>query len=337
MTEDKIKVIIADDSGFMRLLISDILAKDPQIDVIDTAKDGKEALEKTKILKPDVLLLDMLMPEYDGVYAVREIMKSVPTPIVILSSLGHSNINPIMECLELGAFDYLNKPNKNSAGLRGIDSQIIAKVKQAAVVDMGKLKEKEKSDKLPYDIITIGSSTGGPSAVEQVITKLPSNLAVPVIIVQHMPENFVPSFATRLNDLIPLEVKVGMKDMVLEPGKVIIAPGHRNMIVAQKGSEVVIDFTTKKYKDYNHPSVNALMESVAEVYGGRSIGVILTGMGRDGTLGMKAIKEKGGYTIAQNKETSVVYGMPREAVESGCIDSIIPVYDIGGFLISCLS
>lgn len=164
-------------------------------------------------------------------------------------------------------------------------------------------------------------------------------MSVPVVIAQHMPSNFVPSFVNRLNTLTPLEVVIGRKDTVVEPGKIIIAPGSRNMILKRsKGSrKVVCDFTRKTYKEFNYPSVNALMLSVAEIYRAKTIGVILTGMGKDGALGMEAIYQQGGYTVAQDQKSSVVYGMPREVIENGNARQVVSIYQIAGFLISCLS
>lgn len=348
MVKDKIKVLVADDSGFMRLLIRDILSSDDQIEVVGTAENGKEALDKTISNNPDVVLLDMIMPEYDGLYAVEHIMKKCPTPIVVLSSIGHSNINPIMKSLELGAFDYLNKPVKGNSQLRTMESEIIKKIKHAASANLNGTTVLSKSanlnhhvfaDVLPYDAIVIASSTGGPTALELIVKNLPGNLAVPVLIAQHMPENFVPSFALRLNQLVPLDVQVGRREMIVRSGKVIIAPGHKNMIVRRDSTsgEIVIDYSFKKHKEYNHPSANALMKSVSDVYYGKVIGLILTGMGKDGVEGMEYIKSKGGYTIAQNKETCAVFGMPREAIERKCIDSVVPITEMGGFVTSCLS
>ena len=344
----KIKVLIADDSGFMRLLIKDILLSDNDLEVVATATDGKEAVEKTLKYRPDVVLLDMMMPKYDGIYAVEQIMIKQPTPIVILSSIGHSNINPIMESLKLGAFDYLNKPVKGNAKLRTLDTELINKIKLAAVSNVepnvkilsaANVNDHVFSNDLPYDVIVIGSSTGGPNALDELLKRIPGNLAVPILIAQHMPENFVPSFAMRLNKLVPLEVEVGRKGMIVTPGRVIVAPGNRNMIVKKnpETGNVEIDFSFKKYPEYNHPSVTALMNSVADTYGNRAIGVILTGMGKDGAEGMTNIKQKGGYTIAQNKESCAVFGMPREAIERNCIDSVVPIAEMGGFITSCLS
>lgn len=346
--KEKIKVLVADDSLFMRYLTADILKKAESFEIVDFARDGKEASEKCCALKPDVVVMDMLMGEYDGLMGVEMIMKKCPTPIVILSALGTTDMEPIMQALKLGAIDYHHKPDRSSKDIKENDDLLVKKVTSAAQVQLKelinlspKLKENRNkhtfSDNLNYDVIVIGSSTGGPTALETVITRLPENLSVPVVIAQHMPENFVPSFANRLDQLTPLSVSMAKKDDELEAGKIFIAPGSRNMIVRQNvNGKVVCDFTPKRYKEYNFPSVTGLMSSVAEVFGNRAIGVILTGMGKDGAEGMKEIREKGGYTIAQSKETCVVYGMPREAVDIGAIKSIVPLDEIGPFIVSCL-
>lgn len=348
MAFSQIRVIIADDSGFMQLLIKDILSIDKTIKVIDTAENGKQALEKVKYHQPDVVLMDMLMPKFDGLYGVEMIMQECPVPIVILSTVGNENIGPIMAALNLGAFDYLNKPNGNTAKLRNIDSDIVKKVRLAAKADVSKLISGKAeinhlrhtfADQRNYDVVVIGSSTGGPNALEKIVSKFPRNLIVPVIIAQHMPANFVNSFARRLNLLVPQDVKVAERRMTIEDGKIYVAPGDRNMIVRKNKAtgKIVVDFVDQVYEEYNNPSVNSLMLSVAEVYGSRAIAVILTGMGRDGTRGIKAIKAEGGYTVAQDKESSVVFGMPKEAIASGCVDRVVAIDEMGEFIISCLS
>lgn len=348
MTSLKTRVLIADDSGFMQLLIKDILRADKTIEVIATAENGKEALEKTKDHRPDVVLMDMLMPKYDGLYGVEMIMQECPVPVVILSTVGNNNIGPILSALNMGAFDYLNKPEGSTAKLRRIDSEIIQKVQQAAKVDVSRLNTGRSeinhlkhtfNEQRAYDVVVIGSSTGGPNALEKIITKFPRNLIVPVLIAQHMPANFVASFAKRLNLLVPQEVRVAEKRMPIENGVIYIAPGDSNMIIRKNkaSGKVVVDFVDEVFEEYNNPSINSLMLSVAEVYGSKAIGTILTGMGRDGTKGLEAIKAKGGYAIAQNRETSVVYGMPKEAIASGCVDRVVPINEMGEFIISCLS
>lgn len=348
MGNEKIKVLIADDSALMRILISDILKEESDIEIISKVRDGKEAAEEVLKLRPDVVVLDLTMGDYDGIYAVKRIMKECPTPIIILSAMGNTDMAPILEALAEGAVDYLNKPVTFNSNKDEIKEQLTKKIKEVSNHNVkGNVSKKiiaaninphSFGQKLNYDIIVIGSSTGGPGAVETVITNLPGNLTVPVIIVQHMPANFVPSFAARLDKLTPLTVKMGLKDDLVEAGKIILAPGSRNMIVKRdKNNKVVIDFTTEKFKEYNHPSVNGLMISAAKVFGKKCIGVILTGMGKDGTEGMKAIKQEGGYNIAQSKDSCVVYGMPKAAVEEGVVDQVVPLKEIGGFLVSCLS
>jgi len=345
--QQKIRAIVADDSSIMRLIISDILNSDDNIEVVDTAKDGLEACQKTKLLEPDVLVLDMTMGRYDGLYAVRNVMKEHPTPIVILSALGNTNLDPIINALELGAVDYLNKPDSRiSSQVRNVDKELIRKVKAAVHANFNVYSKKPVintnihtfGDHVNYDAIIIGSSTGGPGAVDNIVSRLPSNLAVPVILIQHIPENFVQPFVDRLNELTPLQVVIGRQDMPVEPGKIYVAPGDKNMIVKKSGlTKVRLDYTDVIYKEYNYPSVNAMMLSAAEVYGARAIGVILTGMGKDGADGLRAIKENGGFTIAQSEETCVVFGMPKAAIDARGVCRVVPLYEIAGFLVSCLA
>lgn len=343
-----IKALVADDSGLMRLIISDILNSDAGIEVIDTARNGLEAANKALELKPDVVVLDLNMGEYDGKYAVMKIMAEAPTPILILSALGNTDLESVMEVLRLGAVDYINKPEKNATRVRDIGADIIKKVKMVSTQSNKRalLRNREVKvntnehtfpEKRNYDVIVIGASTGGPTAVEKVITKLPANLPIPVLIAQHMPSSFVPSFVERLNALTPLETVMARNEDVIYPGRIYVAPGSRNIkVVKTLSGRVKIMTDHKKYKEYNYPSVSGLMLSVAEVFKGRSIGVILTGMGKDGADGLAAIKDAGGYTVVQNKETSVVYGMPREAMEKGYALQEVSINEMSGFLVSCL-
>lgn len=313
------------------------------MEVVGAAVDGKDALAKVKELKPDVLLLDMNMGEYDGIYAVKNIMKQAPLPILILSSVGNTNLQPIFDALQEGAVDYLNKPSRGNAKMRLIEDELIQKIRSVTRAKPMAVKASSKNthkhtfdEESNYDVIVIGASTGGPSAIEEVIVSLPSNLNVPVVIGQHMPSNFITPFVNRLNKLSPLNVVMGSKNMALSPGTIVIAPGSGNMILKKKGKKVVIDFTDKEFKEYNNPSINSIMLSAAEVFGKRILAVILTGMGKDGVEGMKAIKDAGGFTIAQNEKSSVIYGMPKVAVQSGAIDKSIDIKEIGSFLVNCL-
>ncbi len=346
MTQKVLNVLVVDDSAFMRLLISDILSEDEGINVIGSAVDGKEAAMKVKEMKPDVVVLDLMMEEYDGLYAVRKIMKENPCPILILSAVGNSNLEPIFDALNLGAVDYINKPSRGGSKIRQMDLELINKVKSVARAQPKVLKDlsenlkpsRELTRKKNYDIIVIGASTGGPSAIEQVVTSLPANLPVPVVIAQHMPANFVRPFVARLDTMSPLKVVVGTKSMIPTPGMVIVSPGDANMILEQdkRSKKTIVTFSTRKYPEFNNPSINALMLSVAKLFGHRIIGVILTGMGKDGVEGLKAIRDLGGYTIAQNKSSSVIFGMPKVALERGAAIEAFDIKEIGDFLVKKL-
>lgn len=343
----KIKVLIADDSGFVQLLMRNILNKYEELEVIGTASNGLEAYVATKQLKPDVVLMDMMMPDYDGLDGIRYIMNDNPTPIIVLSTIGNTNINPIIEALKLGAIDYLNKPN-GKQGLRSMDKDILKLIKYASKFDASKLRDysrernqnthKFSTDRL-FDIVVIGSSTGGPQALDVILNKLPSNMQVPVLIVQHMPSHFVRSFSSRLDSIMPQPVEIAEEDTIIREGRIYLAQSETNIVLVrdEASGQVRVKKSSKKYQDYNFPSINSVMLSAADVYGSRVIGVILTGMGRDGAEGMKAIHARGGYTVAQDKESCVVFGMPKEAIETGAVKRVVPIDEMAEFIISCLS
>lgn len=339
-----IKVLLVEDSGLMRLLVSDILSTSDQITVVGTATNGKEGVEKAKILNPDVIVSDFMMPDFDGKYLVDNIMIEKPTPIVLLSALDKADPS-IFEALDAGAYDFIDKPKeKVVANIRDVNTALIKAVINASKANTSSLKTKSTnntfehtfSSNLNYDCIVIGASTGGPSALETVIKKLPENLPIPVLIAQHMPERFIVSFAARLNNISPIPVKIAQIGEVITGGNIYIANGLTNTIVEKKGMRKVFSETQEIFKEFNHPSIDALMVSVGETYKSRTIGVILTGMGRDGTIGFQKIKENNGFTIAQDEKTSVVYGMPKNAHDLNVVDRIVPLPDISSFIISCL-
>lgn len=344
---DKIKVIVCDDSPLMRLVISDVLNSDSRIEVIATAVDGKDLVDKCKLLKPSVVTIDMEMPKYNGTWAIKEVMGANPLPMLIVSSLGNTNIKAILDALKLGAVDYINKPGKNNTGkIREIDSTLIKKVVAAAhsniKIKLGSVNvnnnEHTFAKKLPYDLIAIGSSTGGPGALEEVLSNLPSNLPLPVIIAQHMPANFIKSFVERLNIICPLNIVVGKEGMEVKPGTIAILCGEHNSVVDNRGkNRVFIRKIEKKYRHFNYPSVDALFESVAEEFKERSIGVILTGMGKDGGEGLKKMRDRKAFTVGQDEKSCIVYGMPKYASDIGAVDYLVSLKQIGGFIISSLS
>jgi two-component system chemotaxis response regulator CheB len=341
----RIRTVLIDDSAFMRKLIGDVIRRDDEIELVGIAKNGREGEELVMSLRPDVVVTDMVMSEFDGVYVVDAIMRKQPVPIILLSSLEKTDTR-IFDALKGGAFEFIDKPvDYRGDQLDGY--RLVSLIKEASRADINHLKSKigarannhqHSFESLNYDVIVIGASTGGPAAIEHVVTNLPRNLKVPVIIVQHMPARFIESFTTRLNDTNSIPVKLGTKGESLKGGVVYVAPGETNMRIDRNLATgmPMITFTQRKYTEFNYPSIDCLFESVAEVYGKNSIGVILTGMGKDGAVGLGRIREKGGYTIAQDENSSVVYGMPKVAYETGAARQVVSLNEIPGFIVSCL-
>ena len=339
-----LKTLIVDDSAFMRLLLSDILSEDEGLEVIGTAKDGLDAFEMTKALRPDIIVMDMEMGEYDGLYAIRHIMEHCPTPIMILSSVGNTNLEPIFDALKLGAVDYMNKPVRGGSKIRTMDRELINRLKAInkarpqvrkveAPASARQVEKQQPSGN--YELVIIGASTGGPSAVEEIIVRIQAEVQVPIVVCQHMPPNFIDPFIKRLNARTSMNVILGSKGLEPRPGNIIICPGDTNLEFVKRGAQkkVTLQPTTETFKEYNHPSINAAMLSAAKVYGGKSLGILLTGMGKDGARGMQAIHRAGGMTIAQDESSAVIFGMPKAAIETGSIDEILDIKEIGPYLL----
>lgn len=335
----KTKVLVVDDSAFMRKIISDILSSDETIEVVGTAKNGKDALDKIFILNPDVITLDVEMPIMDGITALKEIMKKFKKPVVMFSSLTKQGAEATLKALEYGAVDFITKPTN----IFKIDSQekkeeIIKKVKIAANavllntnIEKYKTKKEKFVDsvineyKLDY-IIAIGTSTGGPKALQAIIPALPRDINATLVVVQHMPQGFTKSLANRLNSISNIVVKEGEDGELLKRGYCYIAPGGYHMTLDEKSVNKVYIRLSKGMPVSGHrPSVDVLMESVAKIKYLKKIGVILTGMGNDGSRGIKFIKDNRGFTIAQDKESCVVFGMPKAAINSEGIDKVLPL------------
>ncbi|XRP96415.1 protein-glutamate methylesterase/protein-glutamine glutaminase [Methanocaldococcus sp. 16A] len=355
--QKKIRVLVVDDSAFMRKVISDILNSDPEIEVIATAKDGVEAVELVQKLQPDVVTMDVEMPRMNGLDAVRRIMEIRPTPIVMLSALTKEGSKITFEALEAGAVDFISKPSGSiSLDIRKIGEDIIKKVKQAAKAKVVKkiritttskpttesVKEETTvsqmssvtgelmvpDSKLKEMCVIIGSSTGGPPVVTEIISKLPKKMP-PIFVVQHMPPGFTKLFADRINQVSKLNVKEAEHGERVMPGYVYIAPGDYHMLLVKRGDNVYISLDNKMPKvNGTRPAVDITAESVANIYGGKSVGVILTGIGKDGAYGFKKIKEKGGKIIAQDGKTCVVFGMPKAVIELGIADLVLPPSEI---------
>lgn len=342
----RIRTVLIDDSAFMRKVISDIIKTDDTIELVGIANDGRQGSEMALQLKPDVVITDMVMPDYDGMYVVNSVMDQQPVPIILLSSLEKSN-SRIFDALQRGAFEFIDKPTDMSS-FRISDYHLLDLIKEASRTDISLLKAKQLagkntnshsfSESLHYKIIVIGASTGGPGAIELLINNLPKNLKIPVVVAQHMPSRFLETFAHRLNEQCPLPVKLAHKGESLKGGVIYLAPGETNTLIDFNpiSGWPIVNFTDRKYSEFNYPSVDCLFESVAEKFGQHSIGVILTGMGKDGTKGLKRIRDAGGFTIAQDEESSVVYGMPKAALEFGAVKQVVSLKEIPGFIVSCL-
>lgn len=359
VSQKQIKVLVVDDSAFMRKALSMMLESDPDIKVIGTARDGEEGIEKVRSLKPDLVTMDIEMPRMDGLAALRVIMKTCPLPVMMISSLTTDGASATLDALEMGAVDFIPKQlSYVSLDIVKIQNELLAKIKDIARrknvlmacarrANFARLSDTDSqpsstrpsrrvvSPNIPIrpmrkrhhlvGLVAIGSSTGGPPALQNIIPRLPRNLPVGIVIAQHMPATFTTSLAERLNRLSQLSVKEAADGDKIEPGTVLVAPGGRQMTIKRsaRGASVVVGDqpASALYK----PCVDVLMNSVADAYGGSTMGVILTGMGNNGVVGLGRVKAKKGVIIAQNEETCVVYGMPRAAIEAGVADHIVPI------------
>ncbi len=323
----QIRLLIVDDSLLMQRVLSDILQSDKQIIVVGTARDGEEALIKIANLRPDVVTMDIEMPKMNGLTAVRRIMETYPTPVVMISALTQREAQLTLKALEFGAVDYVPKPSGQiSLNMDLVREELISKVKTAAHANIASAKPVIHEDlhgpaKVGDRVISIAASTGGPPAVTKVLKALPADTP-PILIVQHMPKGVTKLFAEGLNDTCRFSVREAQEGDRVQERLALIAPGGFHMVVTK---EHRIHLTSDAPVNYVRPAADVLMISMAEVFTAKNVGVVLTGMGADGAMGIKAIKQKGGVTIAQDKETSVVYGMPQVAFQTGCVDTVAPL------------
>lgn len=361
-------VLVVDDSAFMRKAITMMLESDPGIKVVGTARDGEEGIEKVKLLKPDLVTMDIEMPRMDGLTALREIMNSEPTPVMMVSSITTEGAQATLEALDLGAVDFIPKQMSYvSLDIVKIKDDLLAKIKDIARrkhLLMSQYRQRQfgrlgrssgststgakkpqmaQSDSPPrfirkrqhqVNIIAIGSSTGGPPALQAVLTRLPRNLPAGVVVAQHMPPTFTKSLADRLNSLSQLTIREAADGDKIEPGVVLIAPGGQHLTVRKQGVGSYVVISSEPSTTLYKPCVDIMVNSVAELYGRATMGVILTGMGNNGVHGMQNVKGKGGVIIAQNEESCVVYGMPRAVIEAGIADHVASIEDVASEITS---
>ncbi|PKM49862.1 MAG: chemotaxis response regulator protein-glutamate methylesterase [Firmicutes bacterium HGW-Firmicutes-7] len=345
----KKKILIVDDSAFMRRVVSDIINSDERCEVIGVAKNGQEGLELAKQLMPDVITLDVQMPIMTGLEMLKQLNAQNPIPVIMLSTLMKEGGKETIEALELGAYDFVKKPD-NIFKVNSIDikDELISKVIEAAQsgkknlpqfkpsihkiinsTNLSPLQGSPTTSKVK-NLVALGTSTGGPRALQFVIPYLPKNINAGIVIVQHMPPGFTRSLSERLNQLSEISVKEAEDKDIVENGKAYIAPGDRQLeVIEDKSGNLVIHITDGPPQGGHKPAVNVMMNSVAKISNRKLIGVIMTGMGSDGMEGMQEVKNKQGmHIIAQNEETCVVYGMPKSVVEKGISNEVVPLEQI---------
>ena len=337
------RVLVVDDSGFFRRRIVEILEADARIRVVGTAANGKEAVAQVASLKPDVVTMDIEMPVMDGITAVRQIMAATPTPVLMFSSLTKEGAQATLDALEAGAVDFLPKQFEDIATDREqaklvLRRRIHAVARQKPLVGAAPAARRVVARPLhtplgprrrQLQVVAIASSTGGPVALAQVLSNLPAGFRLPVLVVQHMPATFTPAFAARLDQQCAIRVKEAQDGDILQPGQVLLAPGGRQMTLQQRNGKVEITISDGNPGLHYKPCADVTFDSVAEVFGGKTLALVLTGMGADGREGARALKKQGGLIWTQDEASSVIYGMPMAVAEAGLSVQVLSLRELG--------
>ena len=345
----KIRVLIVDDSPLMRKLLIRIIEEEDEFEVAGTAPNGMIALDRIAELNPDVVTLDIEMPGMNGIETLKRIMSQSPMPVIMISAYTDEGAEQTFKALDLGAVDFITKPSGPLArSIVDMKNEIIVKIKTASKLQRKKI-EKEKIAEIEKDfntvrkpkrikkqakfkkcknIISIGVSTGGPEALTRIMPLIPADINAGILIVQHMPIGFTGAFARRLDSISQINIKEAEPGDIVLPGKALVARGDHHLTVINKQLAIIAQLNHRQRVSFFRPSIDVLMKSSSDIFGERNIGILMTGMGHDGVAGMKMIKERGGKTIAQDEDTSVVFGMNRLAIRSGCVDKTVPLEKI---------
>jgi two-component system chemotaxis response regulator CheB len=352
-----IKVLIVDDSALIRALLTEIINGQPDMEVVGTAPDPLVAREKIKALNPDVLTLDVEMPKMDGLVFLEKLMRLRPMPVVMVSSLTEKSSTITLHALELGAVDYVTKPKIDiRCGLMEYSEELAGKIRCAAKARLNRTASPDrqqhaevkkntadvvlKAEHQPFSttekIVVVGASTGGTEALKEFLVTMPPDSPA-ILITQHMPETFTKAFAQRLNGLCKIAVKEAEHGERVLPGHAYIAPGNRHLLLNRSGANYTVHLSDGPLVSRHRPSVDVMFRSAANSAGKNCIGIIMTGMGDDGAAGMLELHREGAHTLAQDEESCVVFGMPKEAIARGGVDEIVPLHDLARRLISWLS
>lgn len=338
------RVLIVDDSALIRQLLTELLGADREIEVVGSAADPYLAWEKIKSLRPDVLTLDVEMPRMDGLSFLQRLMQLQPMPVLMVSSLTEGGCATTLRALELGAIDFVTKPKIDvRSGTVELAEELCAKVKAVAKAQVRRAARRSLGGPTPAIpaealirttevVIAIGASTGGTEALREVLTALPAE-SPGVVVVQHMPERFTTSFAERLDALCRVRVREAADGDRILPGHVLIAPGNWHLAIRRSGANYTVRTHQEPPVNRHRPSVDVLFESCARYLGPNAIGALLTGMGADGARGLLAMRQSGAATVAQDEATSVVFGMPKEAIQIGAADEVVPLHGIAAALL----
>jgi two-component system, chemotaxis family, protein-glutamate methylesterase/glutaminase len=341
-TEKPIRVLIVDDSALIRRILNDILREDPGIEVVGMISDGRKALEAVAKFNPDVVTLDVEMPEMNGIETLKRIMKESPKPVVMISAFTESGAELTFQALDLGAVDFITKPHSVfSSRLLDLRREIVLKIKEASRARVRRMDAPaRKAPGIPHStpasktarplarcnrIVSIGISTGGPKALGEIMPQIPADFPAAIVIVQHMPQPFTKALASRLNAISRIEVKEAEDQDIVAPGRAFVARGDYHIRIREEKLAFVACLDQAEKVSMFRPSIDVLMESTANAFRDRNIGILMTGMGRDGVLGVRKVKLQGGVTLAQNERTSAIFGMNRIAIESGYIDRVLPL------------
>jgi two-component system chemotaxis response regulator CheB len=329
-----VTVLVVDDSAQNRQLLTEMLQSSPDVKVVGTASDGNEGLRQVMALHPDVVTLDLEMPRLGGYTFLRLLRSTAPTPVIVISSYAHKT--DVFKALELGAFDFIAKPARPTPEvMEKMRRELVEKVKGARL-----LRQEPEPPSRPKPlamepplVVGVGASTGGPPAVQRLLEALAPEPSMSLLVCQHMPKQFTRAFAERLDRLGPFSVREAEEGDVVTPGQVYIAPGGRQLVVNRRGMELVLGTPPPTLQDRHAPSADRLFASMAEALGAKAVAVVLTGMGADGSLGVKSIHGAGGEAWAESEETAVIFGMPKEAIATGVVKRVLPLGQIGPALV----